>query len=80
LEKIAIERLVREVLLDLGVSKDQVLLTDRLTNDLKVTSDDLSFVYTRNLEEKLNINIPPNEWDHVETVGDTIDLLYKYTR
>ncbi|MBE9217612.1 hypothetical protein [Dolichospermum flos-aquae] len=53
-------------------------LTDRIIQDLKVASDDVSFILIPELENVFNLNIPYEEWEKVFTIQDTINLLTKY--
>jgi acyl carrier protein len=46
--------------------------------DLRLDSDDLSFVFVPLLEKQLGVKIPVREWDHVYTVQDAIDLFVRY--
>jgi acyl carrier protein len=69
---------VISVLVDLGVRKEDVKPESRLMEDLRVTGDDLSFVYVLNIQKIFGVKIPHAEWEHVETVNDTIELLKRY--
>ncbi|WP_353928946.1 hypothetical protein WJM97_11450 [Okeanomitos corallinicola TIOX110] len=53
-------------------------LTDRIIQDLKVASDDVSFILIPELENVFNLNIPYEEWEKVLTIQDTINLLTTY--
>jgi len=78
-EDIDIRNAVFEVLEDiLKRPKDEFHVTDRLVRDLKVCSDDLSFLFVPELEKRVNAKVPVEEWHEVFTVQDTIDLLRKY--
>jgi len=50
-----------------------------LTKDLKITSDDLSFVFVRNLERSLGVSVPSKAWEQVHCGRDTARLLEKLT-
>ena len=53
-------------------------LTDDLVQDLRIASDDLSFTFVPELERKLGIKIPAEEWRSVYTGADACELLKKY--
>ncbi len=59
-------------------SRDRFTTRDHLVHDLKISSDDLSFIFVPELERRLGINIPVSEWDNVGTVQEAIDLLKRY--
>jgi hypothetical protein len=48
-----------------------------LTKDLKINSDDLSFVFVPNLEKSLGIRVPTRAWDSIHCGRDTARLLEK---
>jgi acyl carrier protein len=55
-------------------------LTDRLVDDLRIASDDLSFMFVPELERKLGIRVPVDEWRSVYTGRDACELLKRYAR
>jgi acyl carrier protein len=55
-----------------------VHLSADLVRDLKVDSDDLSYIFVPTVQERLHVRIPVDEWDKVYTVQDAIDLLKQY--
>lgn len=55
-------------------------VTDKLVRDLKIDSDDLSFIFVPELENKLELEVPEEEWSEVYTVQDAINLLKRYRR
>ena len=70
---------VLEVLRDVvDPSEREVLLTDRLVKDLRIDSDDLSFLFVPNIQDRLGLKIPVKEWRTVYTIQDTINLCRKY--
>lgn len=74
-----IEDKVLEILEDLSdIPKDKIKLDSRLIEDLRITSDDLSFVFALQLQKILMIKIPLCEWKQVHTVRDTIKLFEKH--
>ena len=77
-EKHRIARVVRVTLADLtGVSAEAIRAEDRLVEDLKVTSDDLSFVFVPEVERQLGLRVRTERWRSVHTTQDAIDLLYE---
>jgi acyl carrier protein len=71
-----IEDAVLEVLEDiLGRSRTTFTLEDRFVRDLRISSDDLTFVFVPNLEKRLNVKVPIAAWGEVETGRDVIALL-----
>ena len=48
-----------------------------LTKDLKITSDDLSLVFVRNLERSIGVSVPASAWEQVHCGRDTARLLEK---
>lgn len=52
--------------------------SDGLVVDLKITSDDLSFVFVPEVQRQLGVKIPAEEWNAVYTVADAIHLLARY--
>jgi acyl carrier protein len=55
-----------------------VHLSADLVRDLKVDSDDLSYIFVPTVQEQLHVRIPVDEWGKVYTVQDAIDLLKQY--
>ena len=53
-------------------------VTDDLVKDIKVDSDDLSFIFVPELEKRLGMRVPIDEWSTVSTVQEVIELLRKY--
>ena len=51
-----------------------------LTSELKITSDDLSFVFVRNLEEGLGVKMPAMAWRKVHCGRDAALMLEKFDR
>lgn len=76
-----IEQCVLDVLQDLkGESLEISDLDKDLTRDLKITSDDLSFVFAPGLEEKLGIKVPVKAWRGVHTGRDAVLLLEQLSK
>lgn len=74
-----IEDNVLEILEDLSdIPRKKINLDARLIEDLRISSDDLSFVLALQLQKRLKIKIPLYEWEQVHTVSDTIKLFEKY--
>lgn len=75
-----IEDNVLEILEDLSdIPRKNIKLDARLIEDLRISSDDLSFVLALQLQKRLKIKIPLWEWEKVYTVRDTIKLFEKYS-
>lgn len=68
-------RVIQDILCEetLKVSDDYDLVSD-----LKIDSDDLSFIFVPDLEDALSIKTRPSDWKKVNTVGDAVDLLFSY--
>ena len=61
-------------------SRSKMRASDYLVRDIKIDSDDLSFIFVPEVEKKLKVKIPVEEWSRVYTVQDAIDLLKRYKR
>lgn len=68
--------IVRAILADRGRS---LSLTDRLIRDLRMQSDDFSFLLVPRIEKTFGIRVPVKEWGQVSTLGDVVDLVDRYT-
>ena len=76
-----IKRAVFEMIENILVKpRSKFRVTDKLVSDLKINSDDLSFIFAPEREKKLGIEVPAEEWSEVYTVQDAINLLKKYRR
>lgn len=53
-------------------------LSDDLVLDLRIDSDDLSYVFVPELEQRFGITIPAGEWESVHTVQDAVSLLERF--
>ncbi len=74
-----IENIVFEVLEDiLKRPRDEIVLSHLLVNDLKIDSDDFSFLFVPKIEQLLKIQTSQNDWDRVFTVQDVINVLKLY--
>lgn len=65
---------------ELAMPRSHVKKTDRLIQDLKLDSDDLSFLFIPTLEKQLHVSISTEEWGAVYSVQDAIDLLLRHKR
>ena len=59
--------------------RDDFKRTDKLIKDLKMDSDDFSFLFVPQLEQQLRIKVPIKEWSVIQTIEDVICLLEKYS-
>ena len=59
-------------------SRTTFSLAEDLVRDLKIASDDLSFMFVPELERKLNVQIPAKEWLSVHTGADACSLLKRH--
>ncbi len=58
----------------------QLDLSDRFVKDLRIDSDDLSFVFIPKLEEWVGTEIPQEDWDKVWTLQDAVNLAARLRR
>ncbi len=49
-----------------------------LTTDLNIISDDLSFVFVPELQDRLGVKLSLKEWREIGTVRDAIDALTEH--
>ena len=76
-----IEQLVLSVLEDLKSCKlTEDDLDSDLTKELRITSDDLTFVFVPNLESALGVKVPTNAWKNVYCGRDAAELLTTISR
>ncbi len=74
-----VEGIVREVLADLtGLDADAISLEKLLGKELRITSDDLTFVFVPTVEKRLKVKVPVSEWRQVWTGRDAVNLLKMY--
>jgi acyl carrier protein len=71
---------VLEVVADLaGRDVGSIPLDARLVRDLKIDSDDLSFVLVPELSKRFSASVPVHVWDRVYTVGDVVRVFMDLT-
>lgn len=61
-----------------GILCDRITVineTDKLIDDLNITSHDLRFKFIHDLQEILGVVGSQDDWCKVDTVGDAIELL-----
>ncbi len=80
-----LSKLVRQVVLSklaeiLKCPKDAISLDQRVVDDLRVDSDDLSFWFIPGVESSLGIDVPNKEWRGVSTVRQVCALLEEHCR
>jgi acyl carrier protein len=59
-------------------SREKWGLQSDLVKDLKVDSDDLSFIFVPEVEKKAEVRIPVEEWSRVSTIQEVVTLIEKY--
>jgi len=65
-------KVVQEILSD---PDGELSRASRFVKDLRIDSDDLSFILCPILEDIAGCQIPFREWDNIYTIGDAIDLV-----
>jgi acyl carrier protein len=55
-----------------------ITLSSDVVKELRIDSDDLSFIFIPELEKKFGISIPPKEWRNVHTGHETVELLKRH--
>ena len=74
-----VEEAVLETLEELlEVERSELKLEDHLTYDLHIPSDELSFIFAPELERKLKVSVPVEEWSSAGTIREVVGLLGKY--
>jgi hypothetical protein len=75
-----VENVVLEVIQNILGKKRMpgITLSQDLTKDMKICSDDLSMYFVPELERRLNVKVPAQEWSNVYTGQDAWALLSKY--
>lgn len=53
-------------------------LTDNLIHDLRVDGDDFGIDFVLEIQSRLQIKIPVDEWNQVFTVQDVVNLVKKF--
>lgn len=72
--RFAVEAKLREILCNRNA---EIRGQDRFIADLKVDSDDLSFIFIPELESELGVSLPQETWSKVESVDDVVEQLSK---
>jgi hypothetical protein len=69
---------VNSALLSLGVAAER--LSDPNVPILRLLhDDDVTFDFIPEVQRALGVEVPPEAWEHVQTIQDVVDLLYRYT-
>ena len=69
---------VIDTLLSLGVAAER--LSDLNVPVLRLLhDDDVTFDVIPEVQRALGVEVPPEAWEHVQTVQQVVDLLYQYT-
>jgi acyl carrier protein len=55
-------------------------MSDHLTNDLEMDSDDISFWFIPDVEAELGVKVPRAEWRKAGTIEEVCRLLERYHR
>lgn len=58
-----------------GIPPERIHLTDRVVRDLKVTGDDIDFIFIPRVERDLGVTLKPHEWIAMRTVEEVITAL-----
>jgi acyl carrier protein len=64
--------IVKDILCD-----ENIIINDNddLVRDLKIDSDDLSYIFVPYITEAFSVDVPNFEWKKVNTIGDTVRLV-----
>jgi acyl carrier protein len=80
MNRLQIEKDLREIVRALLPDASRsIALSDRLTADLRIDSDDLSYEMVPELERHFEIKVPVKEWRQVFTVGDLVALVERHS-
>jgi acyl carrier protein len=81
-QRMVIEMAIRDILEDiLRRPKETFRMMDHLHRDLKMDSDDFSFLFVPMVSKRLRVSIPVSEWGATDgTVAGMVDLIAKYCR
>jgi hypothetical protein len=74
----SVEGVVTQVIKEIVGKKTSFTLSDNLMRDLRICSDDLSMYFVPEVERRLNVKVPINEWRPVETGHDACAVLQKH--
>lgn len=76
-----IDRVVRAALADITDRKlDAIHDDDRVVEDLRAGSDELSFVFVPWVETQLGVRVPVERWRSVHSVADIVSMLEAVVR
>ena len=71
------EVVLRVIEQELAIPRQRIRLDDRFVADLKVDSDDLSFLLVPAVKRELSVDPPMDAWQTVFTVRDVVDLVIR---
>ncbi len=61
----------------LAIDANGIEATDELTK-LNVDTDDWSFSFIPDLQERLGVSVPAEKWSNVSTISEIVDMLLPY--
>lgn len=80
-EELNIEKVVLELLeYFVCVPGQKAHLTDNLIHDLRVDGDDFGIDFVLEIQRRLEIKIPVDEWNKVFTVQDVVNLVKRFCK
>ena len=75
-----IEQIIYVVLNEsLAMDTNGIDATDELTK-LNVDTDDWTFSFIPDLQERLGVSVPAEEWSNVSTVSEIVEMLLPYIK
>ena len=74
-----VEQVVFDVIeQELAVPRRRIRREDYLVRDLKIDTDDLSFLFIPKLEGLFGLRIPAEDWGNAYSIDDVINLIERY--
>jgi hypothetical protein len=78
-DRISVEEAVWQTLESLGVPPHDAHRADAPLLGL-LLDEDLTMGFVPDVEELLGLRVPPEDWERVQTVGETIRMLEEHAR